>query len=168
MTRSKFWFRRFRQRRLRWTIVKTYRAMSPASIESIWARISDLADVSWNPMLCSSEAPEGLKAKPGLIVKAMSQWLPVPSHLFVEEVQPHQFLSIRVLALPGLEERVTYQLASDVKGTFISYSIMLRGWLTPIFWPFLHFSAQRVASQLAQANNASVSETGWISRFMDF
>ena len=170
MTLSKFWFKRFRQRKLRWKIVKTYRAISTASVDSIWAKLSDMADVSWNPMLWSTDAPEGLTAKPGLIFRAMSQWLPVPSHLFIEEVQPNQFLSIRILALPGLEERVTYQIAADVKGTFISYSIMLRGWLTPIFWPFLHLSAQRVAIQLAQSNQEKENPTSsnWLSRVIDF
>ena len=140
-----------RQPRLRWTLVKTYRVISSASVDTIWAKLSDVTDVSWNPMLSSIDAPLGLKAKPGLFFHAFSSWIPLPTQLFVETVQPQQFLSIRIFAFPGLEERITYQIASDVKGTFISYSIMLRGWLTPIIWPFLHFPAQKAAQTLAHA-----------------
>lgn len=164
------------QRRLRWTLVKTYRAMSAAPIDTIWGKINNLTDVSWNPMLSSSEAPRGLQAKPGLIYQAMSHWSPIPSRLFIETVKPNQFLSVRIFALPGLEERITYHISdggtnANETGTLISYSIMLRGWLAPIIWPFLHVPAQRVAKQLAHAaeldglENKSIS---WLSKLIDF
>ncbi|MCM1981347.1 SRPBCC family protein [Lyngbya confervoides] len=147
-----FWLRRFRrQPYLRWKLVKTYRAISAASVETIWGKLSDVTDVSWHPLLVKTDVPFGLQAKPGLIYRAMNRWIPVPCRMFVEKVNPNQFISIRILAFPGLEERVTYQLSSDVKGTFISYSVMLRGWLTPLVWSFLRGPAEKVATRLASA-----------------
>jgi hypothetical protein len=139
-------------------------------VETIWKKLSDITDLSWNPMLSSPNRLLGLEAKPGLIYRAMLRWIPIPSQLFIETVKPQQFLSIRIFAFPGIEERVTYQIGSDVTGTFISYSIMLRGWLTPLIWPLMHYPAQRVAGQLARAAEREGDSTNsdWLSRLIDF
>lgn len=157
--------------RLRWSLVKTYRAMSAASVEKTWQKLTNLTDVSWNPMLASTDAPLGLLAKPGLIYPAMSRWNLIPFRLFIESVEPNRFLSIRMLAVPGLEERVTYQISKDMSGTSISYSIMLKGWLTPIVWTLFHSPAKQVARQLARAAEVDSYEpknTSWLARVIDF
>lgn len=144
--------RRFkRQPSLRWTLVKTYRSISAASVDTIWGKITDVADVSWHPLISKTIVPFGLEAKPGLIYQAMNRWFPWPFRIFVERVNPHQFISVRILAFPGVEERVTYQIDADVKGTLISYSVMMRGWLSPFVWSFLQGPAAKVAERLAQA-----------------
>ncbi len=164
----RFFLRQFRhQPRLRWTLVKTYRSISAASVETIWQKISDVTDVSWHPLISRTNVPFGLKAKPGLIYQAINRWFPWPFQIFVECVKPYRSISVRILAFPGLEERVTYQIESDVKGTLISYSVMLRGWLAPFVWSFLEGSAAKVAMQLAHAaetDGAQSMKSYWRSR----
>ncbi|HEY9296187.1 MAG TPA: SRPBCC family protein, partial [Phormidium sp.] len=77
--------------------------------------------------------------------------LPIPIQIFVEQVTPRELLSVRIITLPGLEERVTYKVESTVCGTQISYSVTLRGWLSPLIWSLIRSSAARVAAQLADA-----------------
>lgn len=60
-------------------------------------------------------------------------------------------LSIRVLAIPGIEERVTYQVESTVCGTCLSYSVTLRGWLSPLIWSLSRPYVDRVARSLVEA-----------------
>ena len=135
------------------SLARTYQALSSASVDVLWQKVTDLADVSWHPLLASTNVPKGLVAKPGLIYQAVTRSLPIPIpiRIFVEQVQPKQLLSVRILTLPGLEERVTYKVESTVCGTEISYSVTLRGWLSPLIWSLIRPSAARVATQLAHA-----------------
>ncbi len=89
--------------------------------------------------------------KPGLIFQAVTRLGPIPIRIFVERVNPRELLIVRVLAIPGVEERVTYQVDSTVCGTCISYSVTLRGWLSPLIWSLSRPYAARVASALAAA-----------------
>lgn len=151
------WFSKGMQKRsstLRWTLVRRYRALTPASVDLTWQKIIDLADLSWHPLIASTNVPNGLVPKPGLIYEAINRLVPLPFRMFVEGVRPQQLLSIRVLGLPGLEERVTYQVESSVCGTYISYCVMLRGWLAPLAWSFLKGYAAKVADRLAAAAEA--------------
>lgn len=129
----------------------TYHALSSASVDALWQKVTDLADVSWHPLLASTNVPKGLVAKPGLIYQAVTRSIPIPIRIFVEQVRPRELLTVRILTLPGLEERVTYKVESTVCGTQISYSITLRGWLSPLIWSLIRPSAARVAAQLAHA-----------------
>ncbi|MDX2098517.1 MAG: SRPBCC family protein [Leptolyngbyaceae cyanobacterium bins.59] len=144
-------FIRRKKRRLQHSLVRTYQAISNASVDDLWHKIIDLADVSWHPLLTSTNVPRGLVIKPGLIYQAMTRFLPMPVHIFVELVHPQELLTVRVITLPGLEERVTYRVESTVCGTCISYSITLTGLLSPIAWSLMRPYAARVASELAQA-----------------
>ena len=139
---------------LQWPLVRTYQVISSASVDLIWQKVVDLADVSWHPLLTSTNVPYGLVAKPGLFYCAVTRLFPFPVRIFVELVRPGEFLSVRILAIPGVEERVTYRLESRVCGTCISYSIMLRGWLSPLVWSLTQGYGARVASQLAKAAEA--------------
>ncbi len=130
---------------------KSYLTVSSASVDVLWQTIMDLADVSWHPLLTSTNAPRGLKPKPGLIYRAFTRLCPIPVDIFVERVQPHELISVRVLPMPGLEEQVTYHLKSTLRGTQISYSVTLRGWLSPLAWSLLRPYAAKVASALAEA-----------------
>jgi hypothetical protein len=130
---------------------KSYRAVSSASVDTLWHTMVNLADVSWHPLLTSTNAPQGLIPKPGLIYRAFTRFFPVPVNIFVERVLPQELISIRVFPVPGLEERVTYQLKSTLGGTQISYSVTLRGWLSPLAWSLLRPYAAKVASALAKA-----------------
>lgn len=132
-------------------LVRTYQAISSASVDALWQKVADLADVSWHPLIASTNAPHGLLPTPGLIYQAVTCFFPIPIRIFVERVNPRELLSIRIFALPGVEERVTYQVESTLCGTQISYSVTLRGWLSPIVWSFIRPYAARVAIQLAQA-----------------
>ncbi|MEM1369832.1 MAG: SRPBCC family protein [Cyanobacteria bacterium P01_H01_bin.15] len=132
-------------------LFKSYRAISKAPVEILWRKLVDLADISWHPLFAGSNAPSGLSAKPGIIIRAAIRSLPIPVRLFVENVRPGEFLSLRILMLPGLEQRITYQVESTVLGTYIGYTISLRGWLTPIFWWLIKPAAAKVAGSLAQA-----------------
>jgi hypothetical protein len=137
--------------RVQQQLEKSYRAVSTASIDTLWQTMMNLTDVSWHPLLTSTNAPHGLIPKPGLIYRAFTRIFPVPVKIFVERVLPHELISIRVFPVPGLEERVTYQLKSTVRGTQICYSVTLRGWLSPLAWSILRPYAPKVASALARA-----------------
>ncbi|ASC70687.1 hypothetical protein XM38_016320 [Halomicronema hongdechloris C2206] len=137
--------------KLQRTLDRTYRTISSASVDRLWQTVVDLADVSWHPLLTSTNAPYGLRPKPGLMYRAFTRWLPIPINVFVERVRPRELLSIRLFPIPGLEERVTYRIKSTVWGTQISYSVALRGWLSPLAWSLLRPYAARVASALARA-----------------
>ncbi|HEY9828532.1 MAG TPA: SRPBCC family protein [Stenomitos sp.] len=116
-----------------------------------WQKVIDFADVSWHPLIARTDVPYGLVPKPGLIYKAINRLVPLPFRMFVEGVCPQKLLSLRILGLPGVEERVTYQIESSVCGTYISYCVMMRGWLAPFVWSFVKGYAGRVAEQLAEA-----------------
>lgn len=132
-------------------IYKTYRALSSAPIETLWQTLINLADMSsWHPLITSTNAPRGLTAKPGLIYRVIPRWLPIPIRIFVERVSPHELISVRLFPIPGLEERVVYRLESTVCGTQVSYSVVLRGWLSPVVWSVLKPFAARVASAIAR------------------
>jgi len=133
------------------SLARTYKALSSASVDALWQKMTDLADVSWHPLLASTNVPKGLVAKPGLIYQAVTRSIPIPIRIFVEQVRPRELLSVRIITLPGLEERVTYKVESTVCGTQISYSVTLRGWLSPIIWSVIRPSAARVAAELAHA-----------------
>lgn len=144
-------FLRRKKRRLQCSLAKTYQALSSASVDDLWRQLIDVADVSWHPLLASTDVPKGLVVKPGLIYQAVTRLIPIPIHIFVERVNPGELLSIRVLVMPGLEEQVSYQVKSTVCGTCITYSVTLRGWLSPLAWSLIQPHAARVASQLAAA-----------------
>ncbi|MBC7970844.1 MAG: SRPBCC family protein [Verrucomicrobia bacterium] len=144
-------FIRCRQRWFRYSLARTYQALSSASVDDLWQKIVDLTDVSWHPILTSTNVPNGLVAKPGLIYQAVTRVSPIPIQIFVERVRPGELLSVRILVLPGLEEQVTYQVKSTVCGTCVSYSVTLRGWLSPLLWSLMRPYAARVASDLVRA-----------------
>lgn len=129
----------------------TYEVLSSASVDELWGKVVNLADVSWHPLLAKTNVPHGLIPKPGLIYQAVSRLFPIPIKIFVERVRPRELLSVRVLALPGLEERVTYRIESTVCGTCVSYSVTLKGWLSPLVWSVIQPHAAKVASELAHA-----------------
>ena len=134
------------------SLVRTYQALSTASVDDLWKKIVDLADVSWHPLLVKTNVPKGLVVQPGLIYEAVTRFLPIlPIRIFVERVQPGELLSIRILVMPGLEEQITYQVKSTVCGTCVSYSVTLRGWLSPLVWSLLRPFAARVAPRLVEA-----------------
>ena len=130
---------------------KTYRVISTATVDVLWRKIVNLADVSWHPLFSKTNVPLGLLAKPGLIYQAVTRLTPIPIRLFVENVRPGELLSLRVLAIPGMEQKITYQIESAVCGSYISYSVTLRGWLSPFIWWWIKPYSDRVASELAQA-----------------
>jgi hypothetical protein len=98
----------------------------------------------------------GLIAKPGLIYQVVTRLTPIPIQLFVENVRPGELLSLRVLAIPGMEQKITYQVESTLCGTYISYSVTLRGWLSPLIWLWMKPYAARVATELAHAAESLV------------
>ncbi|MBV8887769.1 MAG: SRPBCC family protein [Chroococcidiopsidaceae cyanobacterium CP_BM_RX_35] len=132
-------------------LARTYREISSASVDELWQKVVDLEDVSWHPVLARTNVPYGLVPKPGLIFQAVTRLGPIPIRIFVERVNPRELLSVRVLAIPGVEERVTYRVESTVCGTCVSYSVTLRGWLSPLIWPLSRPSAARVAAALVAA-----------------
>ncbi|MCG6134158.1 MAG: SRPBCC family protein [Nostoc sp. LLA-1] len=146
---SKFIHRK--RRRFCASLVRTYREISSASVDELWLKVVDLTDVSWHPLLKSTNVPYGLVPKPGLIYQAVTRFSPIPIRIFVERVNPNEMLSIRILAIPGLEERVTYKVESTVCGTCLSYSVTLRGWLSPLIWSLSRPYADRVARSLVDA-----------------
>ncbi len=153
---TKFWRRK--RRRVKHTLAKTYRALSTASVDDLWQQISNLADVSWHPLLARTNLPPGLVAQPGLIYEAVTRLGPFPIRIFVERVDPRALLSVRILALPGLEERVTYEIQSTVCGTCVAYSVTLQGWLSPFIWSLIKPYAARVATKLAEAAEESARQ----------
>lgn len=138
-------------RRVQCSLARTYQEISSASVDELWQKVVDLADVSWHPLLASTNVPYGLAPKPGLIFRAVTRLGPIPIQIFVERVLPRELLSVRVLAIPGVEERITYQVESTVCGTCVSYSVTLNGWLSPLIWSLIRPHAARVAAALAQA-----------------
>ncbi len=140
-----------RHRRINVALIRNYRALSAASVEDLWQKVIDLADLSWHPLLARSDCPYGLVPKPGLIFQAVMRLIPIPVRIFVERVKPGEFLSLRVLMIPGVEEQVSYQVSSSVLGTFISCSITMRGLLSPLLWPLIRDRAETLAASLAQA-----------------
>ncbi|WP_228034961.1 SRPBCC family protein [Oculatella sp. LEGE 06141] len=156
-----FWSR-FVHRDLGWfrPLVETYQVISSASVDDLWRKVVNIADVSWHPLLASTNVPKGLLPKPGLIYRAVTRLFPFPIRIFVERVTPRELLSVRILALPGIEERVTYRVESTVWGTRVSYSVTLRGWLSPLIWSIIRPYAARVASELASAAEQERSEMG--------
>lgn len=132
------------------SLVRTYEVVSTASVDDLWKTITDLTDISWHPVLSSTNVPHGLVVKPGLIYQAFTRMIPIPVQIFVERVRPKELLSVRILVMPGLEEQVTYEVQSTLCGACVSYSVTLRGWLSPLFWSLIRPCAARVASQLVQ------------------
>jgi hypothetical protein len=144
----------------RHSLEQTYQTFSTASVEVLWQKVIDLADLaSWHPLIHGTNAPQGLIAKPGLIYRVFARWWPLSTKIFVETVRPGELLSVRIFPVPGLEERVSYRIESTVWGSRISYSITLRGWLSPLAWSFLRPFAERVASALAQAAEQAMLAT---------
>ncbi len=151
--------------RVQQRLEKSYLAVSTASVDTLWQTMMNLADVSWHPLLSSTNAPHGLRPKPGLIYQAFTRLLPLPVNIFVERVQPRELISIRVFPVPGLEERVTYHFKSTLAGTQIAYSITLRGWLSPLAWSLMRPYAAKVASALAEAAEHPSALNGQNPRF---
>ena len=133
------------------SLYRTYRAVSAAPVDVLWQKLIDLADVSWHPLFSKTNVPLGLMAKPGLIYQVVPRLTPIPIRLFVENVRPGKLLSLRVLAIPGIEQKITYQVESTLCGTYISYSVTLRGWLSPLIWWLIKPYSARVAAELAHA-----------------
>jgi hypothetical protein len=150
-----FWLKFVRLIRRSWRefspLVVTYQVLSSASVDDLWQKVVDLGDVSWHPLLAKTDVPRGQTPKPGLIYQAVSRLFPMPIQIFVERVLPQELLSVRIFALPGVEERVTYRVESTVCGTYVSYSVTLKGWLSPLVWSVIRPYAAKVASELAQA-----------------
>lgn len=155
-----FWSRTF-HRNSSWfpPLAGTYQVMSSASVDDLWQKVVNLADVSWHPLISSTNVPNGLVPKPGLIYQAFMRCFPIPVRIFVERVSPRELLSVRVFALPGVEERVTYRVESTVWGTRVSYSVTLTGWLSPLLWSLIRPHAARVAQGLVQAVEQELSGT---------
>jgi hypothetical protein len=150
-------FIRRNRRRFQCSLARTYQAISSASVDDLWHKIVDLADMSWHPILGSTNVPSGLVVKPGLLYQGIPRLFPIPIPIFVERVRPGELLSVRILVLPGLEEQVIYRVRSTVCGACVSYSVILRGWLSPLLWSFLRPHAARVASSLVQAVEQTVA-----------
>jgi hypothetical protein len=140
-----------KRRRVQRSLVRTYRQISSASVDELWQKVVDLADVSWHPLLTKTNVPYGLVPKPGLIFEAVTRMGPIPIRIFVESVLPRELLRVRVLAIPGVEEHVTYKVESTVCGTCVSYSVTLSGWLSPLIWSLTRHRAEQVAAALARA-----------------
>ena len=140
------------------SLVRTYQATSSASVDELWKKITNLADMSWHPLLASTNVPSGLVVKPGLIYQAFTRLIPIPIHIFVERVSPRELFRIRILVFPGLEETVTYQIKSTVCGTCVVYSVTLKGWLSPLLWSFIRPCAARVAFRLVEAVEQPIAD----------
>jgi hypothetical protein len=138
-------------RRVQCSLVRTYRQISSASVDDLWQKVVDLADVSWHPVLTKTNVPYGLVPTPGLIFEAVTRLGPIPIRIFVESVLPRELLRVRVLAIPGVEEHITYKVESTVCGTCVSYSVTLSGWLSPLIWSLTRHRAEQVAAALAKA-----------------
>jgi hypothetical protein len=133
------------------SLYKTYRVVSTVPVDLVWQKLSNLADMSWHPLFSKTNLPQGLIPKPGLIFKVVTNITPIPIRVFVENVRPRKLLSIRLLAIPGIEQRITYQIESTLCGSYIAYSINLRGWLTPLVWWLIKPYSIRVANELVNA-----------------
>ncbi|MEL6815605.1 MAG: SRPBCC family protein [Cyanobacteria bacterium J06598_3] len=129
-----------------------YWAESSAPADTLWQMVSNLTNLAnWHPIITATNAPLGQRAKPGLIYKAFSRYIPLSTSIFVERVLPGELVSIRLFPLPGVQERVTYRIVSTLCGTCVLYSMTLSGWLSPLVWPMLKPQATRVAVALVQA-----------------
>ncbi len=135
----------------KFSLFKTYRVISSAPVDVLWQKLINIADVSWHPLFSETNVPLGLIAKPGLIYQAVTRLTPIPVRIFVENVRPGELLSIRILAIPGMEQKITYQVESTLCGTYISCSVTLRGWLSPLIWWLIKPYSSRVAAELANA-----------------
>lgn len=135
----------------RYSLAKTYRVVSSAPVDALWQKIVNLADVSWHPLLTSTNVPKGLVAKPGLIYQEVSRLLPIPFRVFVEKVRPREVFSVRIIAVLGVEKRVSYQVESTLCGSYLSYSVTLKGWLSPLVWWLISPYEEKVASKLVMA-----------------
>ncbi len=133
------------------SLYKTYRVATNVPVDVIWHKLVNLADMSWHPLFSQTNLPKGLTPKPGLIFQAVTRLTPIPIRVFVENVRPRELLSIRLLAIPGIEQRITYQMESTLCGSYIAYSITLRGWLSPLIWWLIKPYSIRVASELVNA-----------------
>lgn len=155
-----FWFKHPQQDDSGWVrpLVQTFYAVSTASADALWQKVINLTDMSWHPLIASTNVPNGLIPKPGLIYRAVTRLFPIPIRIFVERVLPPNVLSVRIFALPGIEERVTYRVESTLCGTQVSYSVNLRGWLSPLVWSIIRPYAARVAAKLAQAAEQAEAE----------
>lgn len=135
-----------------------YWASSTAPAEILWQTVNNLADLAaWHPLITGTNAPYGQDAKPGLIYRVFSRYLPVSTQIFVERVDPGELLSVRVFPLPGLQERATYRIVSTLCGTCVVYSITLSGWLSPLVWPMVRPRVVQVAASLVQAAEEAVT-----------
>lgn len=132
--------------------VQHYQVISTASIDDLWNMVANLSVASsWHPFIGQTNLPYGLTAKPGLIYRAVTRVFPLPIQIFVERVRPQELLSVRVCPVFGCEERVTYRLESTLCGTQVSYSIAIRGWLSPILGSLLRPHIAQVAACWVQA-----------------
>jgi hypothetical protein len=136
----------------------TFQVASNVSADELWRKVMNLADVSWHPMWSSTNLPTGIIPKPGLIYKAVTRFSPFPIRIFVERVDHQRRLSFRIMAVPGVEEHVTYQVESTMWGTRVFYSVTLKGWLSPLIWSFVRPYASQVASALVQAAETAASQ----------
>ncbi|MGF1488448.1 MAG: SRPBCC family protein [Prochloraceae cyanobacterium] len=134
----------------KFSLFKTYRTLSTASVDVLWQKLIDLTDVSWHPLFSRTNAPFGLMAKPGLIYKVVTRLTPIPVRIFVEQVSPKEVLSVRILTIPGIQQKITYQVESTLRGTYISYSVTLRGWWSPVLWCLIKSHSAKVVSELAK------------------
>lgn len=135
----------------KFSLYKTYRVVSKVPVDIIWRKLINIADLSWHPLFSETNLPKGLIAKPGLIFQAVTRLTPIPIRIFVENVKPRELLSIRLLAIPGIEQRITYQMESTLCGSYISYSITLKGWLSPFIWWWIKPYSIKVADNLVNA-----------------
>ena len=133
------------------SLFKTYRVVSNAPIDILWHKLINIGDVSWHPLFSKTNVPMGLIPKPGLIYLVVTRLMPIPIRMFVENVRDREFFSIRVLQIPGIQPRIIYQIESTLCGTYISYSVNLRGWLSPVIWWLIRPYTARVAKELALA-----------------
>lgn len=135
-----------------YTTEHNYWVSSTATTETLWQTVNNLSDLdTWHPLITGTNAPYGQEAKPGLIYRAFSRYLPVSTQVFIEQVLPGELLSVRVFPLPGVQERATYRIVSTLCGTCVLYSITLSGWLTPFVWPMVKPQITQVAASLVQA-----------------
>jgi hypothetical protein len=135
----------------KFSLYKTYRVVSKVPVDLLWQKLINIADLSWHPLFSETNLPRGLMAKPGLIFQSVTRLTPIPIRIFVENVRPRELLSIRLLAIPGIEQRITYQMESTLCGSYISYSITLKGWLSPFIWWLIKPYSIRVAADLVNA-----------------
>ena len=135
----------------KFSFYKTYRVVSHVPVDLVWQKLINLADMSWHPLFSQTNLPKGLIPKPGLIFEAVTRLTPIPIRIFVENVRPQELLSIRLLAIPGIEQRITYQVESTLCGSYIAYSITLRGWLSPFIWWLIKPYSIKVADELVNA-----------------